>query len=589
MSLRLKLLVALTPVLLGTLVALWVMNGRFIGDGFTRIEVEMAERDAARIADAVDAGLDTLGQLTRLQAVWDDPYEHLAGGDPAGLAEDFPPADMWESYRVGVVVAIDADGAVVGGGSTSAGDAFGPMPQELVDTDAIARYRSADAGACGLGRGLDVVWGWCAHPVLRTDGSGPPAGTVVLFQPIDDDAVATISQRLGIDLRIGEAGGEAVRPVDADTLEVTSTLAVGDDPAGLALTASMDRPVHRQADQTQRAVLFMCGAIGLAWVITMAILLESWVLRRTRRFSRLLAGVADSDDLTVRLPVRGGDELGELAGTVNDMLDGLGRREAEVRDARAAAESALGRAAADHRSAEAARNEAEASLRTAQELMGSAGSQVLGELDAMADESEQLRRATDAIGTLADDAATVTGQAVAAASAARSSAGELREAAGRIEEVVGFIRSLADQTNLLALNATIESARAGETGKGFAVVASEVKALALSTGESTASIASGIQEVWARMDAIERSIETIAELTGRIDGATAGIASSATDQAARTERVERSAATARERVGHIMALARDRTGHGGEPVDPGDAPVGTAWAPAADEWVGAGR
>ncbi|MDH6267868.1 methyl-accepting chemotaxis protein [Rhizobium sp. SG_E_25_P2] len=57
-----------------------------------------------------------------------------------------------------------------------------------------------------------------------------------------------------------------------------------------------------------------------------------------------------------------------------------------------------------------------------------------------------------------------------------------------VDKFAGDIAQIARQTNLLALNAAIEAARAGDAGKGFAVVAAEVRALAMQTAQTTASI-----------------------------------------------------------------------------------------------------
>ncbi|MEQ2527677.1 methyl-accepting chemotaxis protein [Bacillaceae bacterium CLA-AA-H227] len=82
----------------------------------------------------------------------------------------------------------------------------------------------------------------------------------------------------------------------------------------------------------------------------------------------------------------------------------------------------------------------------------------------------------------------------------------LQERSQEIVQILNVISDIANQTNLLALNAAIEAARAGDSGKGFAVVAEEVRRLAEQSNQSTERIAILIDHI---QRATEASVETM--------------------------------------------------------------------------------
>ena len=79
-----------------------------------------------------------------------------------------------------------------------------------------------------------------------------------------------------------------------------------------------------------------------------------------------------------------------------------------------------------------------------------------------------------------------SGQALASQTA--TSMDDINHEVTAISEAIGIIDQIAFQTNILSLNAAVEAATAGEAGKGFAVVAQEVRNLASRSAEAANEI-----------------------------------------------------------------------------------------------------
>ena len=246
---------------------------------------------------------------------------------------------------------------------------------------------------------------------------------------------------------------------------------------------------------------FKLGSIlGLiAVVVIIALFVIRNVVQPIKEMAVLLHGIAEGEgDLTARVKVRSGDEVGEIATAFNTMMDKL---RALVAGITVNASNLAATSEQVNRSMQALR-EASSQQSDAANATASALEQVsvsVGQVAEHAKEADAVSQQTDRLAGEGDAAAQRAAESMQdIARAIGDTAGLVHGLAARSDQIRGIvnvIHDIADQTNLLALNAAIEAARAGEQGRGFAVVADEVRKLAERTTQATAEIAQVIDGI----------------------------------------------------------------------------------------------
>ncbi|MCS6958545.1 MAG: methyl-accepting chemotaxis protein [Pseudanabaenaceae cyanobacterium SKYGB_i_bin29] len=224
------------------------------------------------------------------------------------------------------------------------------------------------------------------------------------------------------------------------------------------------------------------------------------------------------------------DEIGRLLDAFRLMTISLNNLIAQVNQSGVKITSSATQIAASGKQLEATVNEQVAStnqvVATAKEIAATSTelSRVMREVSHLADTT------TNAAATGQKDLAVMekTMRQLADATASISvRLGVISEKANNINTIVTTITKVADQTNLLSLNAAIEAEKAGEYGLGFAVVAREIRRLADQTAIATldienmvqemqSAVASGVMEMDKFTKEVERAVEDIRNVGGKL-------------------------------------------------------------------------
>jgi methyl-accepting chemotaxis protein len=264
---------------------------------------------------------------------------------------------------------------------------------------------------------------------------------------------------------------------------------------------------------------------------------------------------SEQKDLTKRISICSVDELGTIAGMVNDFCEYLGDGIKNIRN-EANILSDIGDALATNMNDTAAAvNEITANVQSIKTRITNQSASVsethatmeqlvvnINKLnDHVENQGGDISRVSASIEEMVSNINSVTGTLVSNADnvktlqdASEVGRNGLREVVADIQEIASeseglleinsVMANIASQTNLLSMNAAIEAAHAGETGKGFAVVADEIRKLAENSSAQSKTIGTVLKKIKGSIDKIKHSTENVLNKFEAIDSSVTTVA-----------------------------------------------------------------
>ncbi|MGM0369701.1 MAG: methyl-accepting chemotaxis protein [Bacillota bacterium] len=242
--------------------------------------------------------------------------------------------------------------------------------------------------------------------------------------------------------------------------------------------------------------------IGVLLAAVVAVLFSKYLADPIKKVTSGMQRMADGD-FSFNLDINRGDELGDLAGDFNQMVDQQSAMVDQIQEVI----SSL--------------NDSGAVLESSLEDLTTGMESSLDEVNRMSASTQEVSASSEQVANMADETNKIVEEGNQAIQSVVSQMDQIKttvkdsvdvidnldEKSAKIGEIVDLITAISEQTNLLALNAAIEAARAGEAGKGFAVVADEIRDLASQSAEAAEDIRGLVEETQNESDKAVKSIK----------------------------------------------------------------------------------
>ncbi|HBP5592636.1 TPA: diguanylate cyclase [Pseudomonas aeruginosa] len=365
MPLRTRLLWLFLPLLAASLGGIWLLSESILLSRFDREDQQRLQEGATVLHNRLDFELKRHLDIVRTYAWWDASYDFIQPPNETFEQENLD-HEMLDDLGFDFVLFLDDRGhlqlkqwsppapdqrVLFGAPSASDQALLEALQQRAIRLGALDFRGRTDHSLSELLLVDNLPTLLVSVPISNNQGSAPAKGAILAGYFLDRERLANLREQMQADLqpmpniatdatwkplrsRSGSTHNQALlsprRFIGEHVQQVSVQYLSSSGEPQLRFDITKRRLLYIQGE---KAINFFLGAsllVALGAFLVGYLALELWVLRRVQRLNREVAEVGRNAH-SIRLSDFGNDELGQLAGEMNQMLERLEHSEARDR------------------------------------------------------------------------------------------------------------------------------------------------------------------------------------------------------------------------------------------------------------------
>jgi PAS domain S-box-containing protein len=336
------------------IVFLTLSAGQIIGNSFQQLEEEEVVKNVDRATEAIDVHINRMVFTAADWGEWEDTYKFIRGEKEEYLDVNLGTGSL-VNLEINLMLLYDDDKNLYYLGSA---DLLTDEETEVPD-DVIKSIESNDKLFSSLSNPVyeSGIISTSEGPLLLasnpiTDGGDNIAGTLIIARYLDDALINDIEETTKLHINIRPASAETLHNDgnEISSLEngavyveylnqesVTGTTLLNDingNPVD-EIEVEMTRAIYQQGKTAEKYLLYSILILGMVYSSVMIFSLEKYVLSRLAMLNSNLKDITREGTLSSRVTMSGDDELVDLAGNINFMLQSLEDKENNIQQAEA--------------------------------------------------------------------------------------------------------------------------------------------------------------------------------------------------------------------------------------------------------------
>ncbi|MEZ4600025.1 MAG: EAL domain-containing protein [Syntrophotaleaceae bacterium] len=300
------------------------------------LEQQEVQRQIARGRKAIDILTGEILKHVVDWASWDDSYSFMENGNREYIRSNCS-SSTFSNLDFDLFLYFRTDGSLFAGFALDdKGEVVTPSADLVSQIQKDPRLGSVPEDWSPV-NGVVLVKGQpllvAAAPILTSEGEGPVRGILLMGRYLSSSRLweAAASANLSMSLvssqdkpsSLSFEQSEVIRVEDVDNISGYFLLLDGLGREVATIRVPVDRWIFRQGRVSQKYLLLNLLVSGIVVVVAMLLLVNRLVLARLARMNNCVLQIRNSGDLNLRLPVKGEDELENLAVSINETLDSL--------------------------------------------------------------------------------------------------------------------------------------------------------------------------------------------------------------------------------------------------------------------------